>query len=797
MARPKKQEAEKAPKNEEDEVLDSLRKGLKDCIEAEETERAKMQDDLRFAALDQWPTEIRKDREGDLENGPRPCLVIDKVGQYVTQVVNDMRQGKPGINVRPQDDNADIETAKVLKGLIRNIEDRSNADIAYATAGENAVKIGLGFFRITTEYVSDDSFDQEIRILPVPNTFSAYLGEHVMPDGSDAERGYVAESMPIEKFKTLFPGKKCSHADFEGLDKLDLGYWLTQETITVVEEYRIERQAQELYFLADGSTMSAADYEKWPAEAGPRPEVQDKRMGFKRQLKWRKATGVEVLEQRDLPGKYIPIVEVIGRETRIDGKRCLWGLVRPAKDSLRMYNYWASTITEKMGLAPKTPFIGAKGQFEGVEDRWKTANRKNHSYLEYKSISDETGNALPAPQRQPATPMEAAYFHFMQVIEHDVQTSLGMFKAAVGETESQQSGRAILALQRESDTGTYHFGANLGNSIRHAGRIIVDMIPHYYDTKRVVRILGEDGEVQTAQIDPDQQEAHRKVQGPNGAIKSIYNPGVGQYDVSITVGPSYNTKRMEAAATFVELAKGSNDPASAAVLRYLTIRNSDFNGSDEAAKMMKALLPPQVAAVVGDKDPIPKLTAQLAQMQQGMQQMQEAGQKLQEENMQLKAGTQVAAMKTQADRDSKLKALDLDRAAAQAKATLDKEVAEAEIRLKTWVAQQEAVIAEREQQLEEQKLVFEQRCRERDDAHKLQQEQMKREEKSAAEAESAMPQFVQALGQITQTFAKSQESMSQALLAVAESIGKPKTVTLGGIKRSGNGDISGASATVQ
>jgi hypothetical protein len=649
MAYEEKEAEEATDKSDDKKILDDLRKGLNDCIEAESTERAKMLDDLRFAALDQWPTEIKAEREGDIENGPRPCLVIDKVGQYVTQVVNDMRQGKPGINVRPQDDNADVETAKILKGLIRNIEDRSNADIAYATAGENAVKIGLGFFRITTEYVSDDSFDQEIFIRPVPNTFSAYLGEHVMPDGSDAERGYIAESMPIEKFKSLFPGKKCSSEDFDGLDKENLGYWLTAETITVVEEFCVVREAQELLFLADGSTITKADYDRWPEEAGPKPSIQDRRTGYRRQLKWRKATGVEVLEQRDLPGKYIPIIEVIGRETRIDGKRLLWGLVRPAKDSLRMYNYWASTITEKLALAPKTPFIGASGQFEGKEDRWKQSNRKNYPYLEYKSISDETGNALPAPQRQPATPMEAAYFHFMQVIEHDVQTSLGMFKAAVGETESQQSGRAILALQRESDTGTYHFGANLGISIRHAGRIIVDMIPHYYDTKRVVRILGDDGEVQTAQIDPEQDVAHRKVAGQNGAIKSIYNPGVGEYDVSITVGPSYNTKRMEAAATFVELAKGSADPGSAAILRYLTVRNSDFNGSDEAAKMLKAMLPPQVAAVIGDKDPVPKLIAQLTQMQQGMKQMQEAGQKLQEENMKLKAGIPQAQIKAQAE----------------------------------------------------------------------------------------------------------------------------------------------------
>ncbi len=314
-----------------------------------------------------------------------------------------------------------------------------------------------------------------------------------------------------------------------------------------------------------------------------------------------------------------------------------------------MYNYWASTLTEKFGLAPKTPFIGAVGQFTTARAAWKDANKKNTPFLEYDPI-DVNQNIVPAPQRQGPTPMEAAYFQQMQTIEHDVQTSLGMFKAATGESESQQSGRAILALQKESDTGTYHFGANLGVSIRHVGRIIVDMIPHYYDTKRVVRIIGEDGEIQTAQIDPDQEMSHREVQGANGGIKSIYNPGVGKWDVSITTGPSYNTQRMEAQATFVEMAKGAADPASAAVLRYLVMRNSDAAGSDEASKLLKTLLPPQALQALASKDPIPpQVQAMLQQVQAKMAQMQEEFQKVQQENVQLKAGIPQAQIKAQSE----------------------------------------------------------------------------------------------------------------------------------------------------
>ena len=679
---PKRPASKPAPKETTDEkILAAVRAGLKECIDDEETERSKMRDDLRFCTLDQWPDDIRKERENDVENGPRPCLTIDKINQYIVQVVNDMRQGKPGINVRPQDDDSDVETAKILKGLVRNIEDQSNADIAYAMAGESAAKIGLGFFRVTTEWASEDSHDQEIFIRPIPNTFSTYLSRHIMPDGSDATRGYIVEAMPKDKFKTEFPKAKFSARDFEGLDADIAGYWKTEETITVVEEYVIESVAQELHFLSDGTTITQPDYDAWPEEAGAKPSIQKTRTTLKKQLKWRKVTGVEVLDKRDLPGKYVPIVEVIGREAHVEGRRILWGLVRPAKDSLRMYNYWASTITEKMALAPKTPYVGAKGQFAGVEERWKSANRVNRSYLEYEPI-DVNGNALPAPRRQESTPIEAALLNQMKVIEHDVQTSLGMFKAATGESESQQSGRAILALQRESDTGTYHFGANQGISIRHAGRIIVDLIPHYYDTKRIVRIIGEDGEVHTAQLDPDQDEAHRQIQGADGAIKNIYNPGVGKYDISITVGPNYNTKRMEAAATFVEMAKGATDPGSAAVMRYLTVKNSDFTHSDEAAKMLKALLPPQVLqSMEGDGQAAipPQVLAKMQQMGQQMQGMQEAGQKLQQENAQLKSGAAAAQAKIKAEHDARMMELQYERECEQEKAQLAREKATAEV----------------------------------------------------------------------------------------------------------------------
>jgi len=787
--------AEKSGSSSNEKLIEEARKGLKSCIDDEADERAKMMDDLRFCTLDQWPQDIRQERENDIENGPRPCLTIDKINQYIVQVVNDVRQGKPGINVRPQDDSADVETAKILKGLVRNIEDQSSADIAYATAVESAAKIGLGYFRITTEYVSEDSFDQEIFVRPIPNTFSVYLGRHVMPDGSDAKEGYIVESVAEEAFKEQYPNAKYKQEDFESIG-IDFPEWHSGETVTVMEYFCLERTQETLYFLADGTTMSKADYDKWPKEAGMAPSVQNERKTFTEKLKWAKMTGIEILEQRDLPGKYIPIIEVIGRESHIGGKRHLWGLVRPSKDSLRMDNYIASTIVEKMALQPKTPFIGAVGQFATTPDRWRKANRVNYATLEYDAI-EVGGNAVPPPQRQQADPMEVALVNYRQMVKEDVRESLGMFKASVGDTESQQSGRAILALQRESDTGTYHFGANLGVSIRHAGRIIVDLIPHYYDTRRIVRIMGEDGEVQTATLDPQMESAYMQVQSPNGGMQSIFNPNVGKYDVSITVGPSYNTKRMEAAATFVEMAKGASDPASAAILRYLVMRNSDSAGSDEAAKLLKTMLPPQALQALQTNQPIPpQVQAMVQQMQAQFAQAQEEFQKLQQENQSLKAGERVAMVKLQVQEKESLMKAQLDKADADRKA-----------QLAAWEAQQKAQLARdvavAEHGIEQQKIAqkdAEMTAQFQLDADRQKKElQIQTDTENEVEAQKIVPQLQSALEAMINGITelarsnKIQEEFQQTLL---RELTKPKQVKLGSIQRNESG-ITGANVTVQ
>lgn len=657
------------------ELLEECREHLEDYVSLYADERAKQLDDLRFCTLDQWPDEIRKARENDV-NGARPCLTIDKINQYVTQVVNDMRQHRPGVKVRPVDDNADIGTAKIFSGVIRHIEEASNAAIAYETAGKSSVRIGEGYFRFITEYVDETSDRQEPRFKHIPNTFSVYPGPHTMPDGSDAEDWIIFEDMPKAKFKRLFPKAKSEQADFDNTDPS----WLGDDTVRVAERFYFKFESDTLLSLEDGRFVLKAEYDSLPDKVA----ITGSRDLEKKTVKWCKFTGAEILEKSDWAGKYLPLVKVVGHEDWVDGKRRCWGLVRPSKDSLRMYNYWASTITEKLALSPKTPFIGAVGQFATQSDKWDKANTNSYSRLEYDPISVD-GQTVPAPRRVEPAALEVAMIKQMELIEHDIQTSLGMFKASLGQEQPQQSGKAILALTRESDTGTFHFQDNLATSITHAGRILVDLIPKVMDTASIARILGEDGQTENVKLDPNQAMPSRQITDNQGAIKTIYNLNVGTYDVVVTTGPSYNTRRMESSTVFSDLANSAKDPMSAAVMRYLAVKSSDFEGSDEAVTMLKALLPPQVLSAEGQPQVPPQVQAQMQQMGQQLQQLQAENQQLKSGQQEAMAKVSVQAQEGKAKHDARMQELSaefsLKREAQQEELRLANEKAKAEDQL--------------------------------------------------------------------------------------------------------------------
>lgn len=626
--------------------LATARERFRLAMEAMEENRARAEEADKFSAgLEQWPELLRKEREED----KRPCLTMDETNQYINQIKNDQRQNKAAIKVRPVDDKADKKVAEMLQGVIRHIEDGSSAEIAYDTGFEHALRGGYGYWRVYTDYVDENSFDQEIRIGRIRDRFSVYLDpEHQEPDGSDANWGFVTQWVNRETFKRDYPD--ADPIDWKE-DKREYADWADEESLRIADYYFIREKEKTIYQLPDGSSVPS---ELLEADGVDTTGLKSRKT-LEKKVIWQKITGKEVLEETEWMGKYIPIVEVIGNESEIDGKRVLTGIVHAAMDAQRLHNFAISAMVEQVALAPKAPFIGAAGQVEGFEKQWEDANRKNIPFLPYHPVSSD-GHPVPPPIRQPSPGMSQGWADIVMGSRNMIQASMGMYNASLGAPSNEKSGKAILARQREGDVASFHYHDNLSRSIRHTGRILVDLIPKIYDTKRVVRILGEDGTPETVMFDPGMQMPSHEARMQDGSVMMLYNPTMGKYDVTVSVGPSYSTKRQEAAETQMQMVQAA--PQLLPLVGDIMIRNMDWPGADQIAERLKAMLPPPIKELENKSDQ-GGLEAKAAQLQQAERVLMQKAEALFQKEQQLQQAEQAIneAGQTTSNDQQKLEAI--------------------------------------------------------------------------------------------------------------------------------------------
>jgi hypothetical protein len=635
----------------DDKVIAAARLAFDLAAEAEAENRREALDDLRFARLgEQWPEKVRRERE--LEG--RPCLTINRLPAFIRQVVNDARQNKPAIVVHPVDDSSDPETSEVFNGLIRNVEQSSDAEVAYDTALDFAVTSGVGYFRINTAYSSEDTFDQDLVIERMANPFAVYGDpDSVAADSSDWNVAFILDDMSRQAFEARWPkAEPVSWAGGEDfLEAADGG----GDRVTVAEYWTREVVERAIVQLSDGEdpgTREALDaqvvdlaayreHKPWFDMAGMQV-VGEPRTVRTHKVTQRLLSGAEVLETVEWAGKYIPIVPVYGEELLVDGRRVLRSLVRDAKDPQRMFNYWRTTSTELVALAPKTPYVGPKGAFDTDADKWESANVKSHAYIEYDGTTP--------PQRQSFTGTPPGALQEALNAADDMKSIMGLYDASLGAKSNETSGRAIMARQREGDVSTFHYIDNLSRAIRHAGRILIDLIPKVYSVARVVRVLGPDGKAKTV---PVNQPHMAEVKGENGQMTRahrIFDLTKGKYDLTVKAGPSFTSQREEAANQMIELIRAF--PAAAPVIGDMLARNLDWPGADEISARLQALLPPPVQALLGKGGP-----ASLSpEVQQGIQQQ---GQQLQQLGQALAAARQEIA-KLQGDRSMDARKLEID-----------------------------------------------------------------------------------------------------------------------------------------
>jgi hypothetical protein len=623
----------KPPKSDSD-ILTVARARLDMAVSALAESREDEIDDLRFYAGSpdnhwQWPADVLATRgavQGQTINA-RPTLTINKLPQHVRQVTNDMRQNRPGAKVIPVDDDADVQVAEIFNGMIRHIEYMSDADVAYDTACENQVAYGEGYITLMTEYCDPNTFDQDIKIGRVRNSFSVYMDPLIQdPTGADAKYCFITEDLTKAEYERQYSdAAPISTLQSLGVGDQSISNWLNEDTVRIASYYYIDYEKAKLNMYPGGQTA----FQNTPEDKQLRAfygEPKRTRESVNPKVKYCKINGYEILEQNDWAGKWIPVIRVVGNEFEVDGRLYVSGLVRNAKDAQRMYNYWVSQEAEMLALAPKAPFIGYGGQFEGYEDKWKTANTNNWPYLEVNpDVTDGQGAVLPLPQRAQPPMASSGLLQAKAGASEDIKSTTGQYNASLGMGSNERSGKAILARQREGDVGTYHYGDNLTRAVRHVARQLVDLIPKIYDTQRIARIIGEDGETKMVKINPEQPEPVKKIVDEQGiVIEKIYNPGVGKYDVVATTGPGYATKRQEALEAMAQLLQGN--PQLWSVAGDLFVKNMDWPGAQEMSKRFAKTIDPKF---LEDGDESPALQAAQQQIQAMGQEMEQMHQMIQ------------------------------------------------------------------------------------------------------------------------------------------------------------------------
>jgi hypothetical protein len=472
------------------------------------------------------------------------------------------------------------------------------------------VTSGLGYFRINTRYASDDGFEQDIVIQRVANPFSVYADPYsTAADSADWNIAFVVDLMPKARFARQYKG--AGAIDWDGLGYGGLAApWLDDERVMAAEYWVRHEVRRQILALSNGETIAADDYARNKAlfDAGGVSVIGRPREALSHEVKQHLLTGAEVVDTVEWAGKFIPIVPVLGDEVFVEGRRHLRSLVRDAKDPQRMFNYWRTTSTELVALAPRAPFIGPKGAFKSDADKWATANTDSHAYIEFDGPA--------APERQAFAGVPAGALQEAMNASDDIKSILGLYDASLGAASNENSGRAILARQREGDVSTFHFIDNLSRAIRHAGRIMIDLIPKVYSTPRMVRVLGPGGEPQVVAVNGAPTAGGA---GPLQAMEQVFDLTVGKYDLTVEAGPSFTTRREEAASQMIALIQAF--PQAAPVLGDLLAKNLDWPGADEIAQRLKILLPPQLQGGAGAPGADPQAAAVAGQVQALQQQV--------------------------------------------------------------------------------------------------------------------------------------------------------------------------------
>lgn len=581
--------------------LSDMRENYQADVDFDRINRDAALDDKKFAAGEQWDPIVLEQRKG------LPCLVINNIPQFTAQLVGDWRESRKAIKVVPSNDE-DTDVASVRGDLIRSIELQSRADRTYDSSFESLVQCGDGAFRVAVEYARDDVFDQDIFIRPIEDALAVVWDRYsVDPTGRDARRVFVDDRIPKKEFEKKWPGKTPDSLDIDGnADKMSMIGWCDEESYRVTEYWRLIERQRIMALFENGKVfeMNADNMDKVLAENGKPLKT---RLAWCTYAQMHLVTGFCILSG---PYEYrlnrLPVVRMSGRVVNVGGRRVRYGLVRFMKDAVRLKNFWRSVAAEQLGYAPKAQWIATESAVEGREEKIRKAHLSRDPLI---VVNDEAVIGQNIQRLDPPAP-QAALDMAAQVNAQDMKDVTGIHDASLGMRSNETSGRAIQARQREGDIASLTFYDNANAAVLEAGDVINQLIPQIYDGTRVIRMIGEDEQMKFARINDPMD--------PNSIDLSV-----GMFDVALTTGTSYTTRRVEAAQAMMDAIQVW--PQLMTVAGDLVARAQDWPGADKIAERLEQTMGgPQI-------DP-----AEMAKMQQQLQQLQmeNATLKLQAQNKQ-------------------------------------------------------------------------------------------------------------------------------------------------------------------
>jgi len=584
-----------------DPVVDEARRRFNRCSEWESPSRERFLEDLKFSYGDadngyQWPNAVRRSRDVD----SKPCLTLNIIRQHNLQIINDGKQNKSEVSVLATGGGATADSAEVYRNVLSDIQYNSQAQLAYSIAREFQVYGGIGWWRLVTRYVNEDTFDQEIKIEPVLDPLSVYMDPDIKQrNGSDARFALVFDDVPRDQFREAYPELSVviGRSPF-GVGNPD-DDWVARNHIRLCEYFRKVYHEDTLWSFIDPSDGQRKNLResRMPHQVlrGLREDEHTKsRRIWVEEIEWYLIAGDVVIDETIWPGKYIPLIRCVGEEQVVEGLLDRKGHTRAMKDGQRMYNYNASAQVELVALQTKTPWKGAAAAVEEYEQYWNNANTTNHAYLPFNHLDDD-GNPIPPdalPARLDPPPPSQAFEMGMQSAFNQIMMVSGQYQNQMGMMGNERTGSAIQERMDQGDTATYHFRDNYETALVFTGMQIIDLIPKIYDTTRIMMIQADDGSMTELMIDPRQRQALQVNKSVDGAIiRRIFNPSVGRYEVRASPGQAFGSRRQETIQALTLIL--TQAPNLTGIIGDLLLSAMDFKEAKEAAQRLKRMVPPQ------------------------------------------------------------------------------------------------------------------------------------------------------------------------------------------------------------